>query len=177
MASADYQYCPMCATPLVERALYGRTRRTCPACGFVRFHDPKVAVIGLITSGDRVLLIQRGVNPEKGKWALPGGYMDAGEMPEAALRRELCEEIRLEVDHLRFLDVFAIAAATGAVLGIVLAYAASPMGGGWPQPAAEDDVTDARWFGVAELPDELAFDSTRLLLAAWSAQQIENVKE
>ncbi len=174
MAGADYQYCPMCATPLVERALYGRTRRTCPACGFVRFHDPKVAVIALITSGDRVLLIQRGVNPEKGKWALPGGYMDAGEMPEPALRRELREEIRLEVEVLRFLDVFAIAATDGAVLGIVLAYATSPAGGGWPQPAAEDDVADARWFSVADLPADLAFDSTRSLLAAWSVQQIEN---
>ncbi len=172
MNSSEFIFCPLCATALSERVLYGRLRRVCPQCGFVRFRDPKVAVIGLITSGPYVLLVQRGVDPEKGKWALPGGYMDAGEMPEAALRRELLEEIGFHVRELRLLDIFPIAANTGPPAGIVLAYAASPAGENRPQPTSADDVVDARWFTAENLPLDLAFASTRTLLALWSSGQV-----
>jgi ADP-ribose pyrophosphatase YjhB (NUDIX family) len=172
MTGGEFVFCPLCATSLVERVLYGKPRRVCPQCGFVRFRDPKVAVIALVTSGPYVLLVQRGVEPEKGKWSLPGGYMDAGEMPEAALQRELLEEVGFYVGALRFLDIFPIAASAGPPAGIVLAYAASPVGETRPQPVSADDVSDARWFSVENLPDDLAFASTRSLLGAWSKGQM-----
>jgi len=57
-------------------------RSVCPSCGFVHFTDPKVAVIALVTHADKILLARRAVDPAKGKWALPGGYMDAGRSEE-----------------------------------------------------------------------------------------------
>src|SRR5690606_33499003 len=98
-------YCQVCAAPMVDRMAYGKLRRVCPACGFVHFDDPKVAVVLFIEQDDRVLLVRRGINPERGKWALPAGYVDAGEDPREAAVREAREETSLEVRITRLLDV------------------------------------------------------------------------
>lgn len=153
-----------------------RARPVCPACGFIQFHDPKVAVIGLVTCGEHVLLTQRAVNPEMGKWSLPGGYMDAGEIPTAALQRELMEEIGLPVVVNALIEILPMlvneAGADGGQVnrGIVLAYGASPRSGK-PEPLqARDDVQDARWFTATSIPTNLAFESTHKLIALWRSQ-------
>jgi ADP-ribose pyrophosphatase YjhB (NUDIX family) len=167
MNRLNYQYCPFCAISLVERDLFHQQRLTCPACGFIHFRDPKVAVICFVTGKNRVLLIRRGVDPAKGKWALPGGYMDAGEMPEDALRRELMEEVGLQVQVQRLLDIFPLTGPGMINNGIVLAYHALLMVGDLPPLICSDDVSDAGWFTAENLPHELAFESTHTLLARW----------
>ena len=87
-----YHYCPQCGAPLADAFLFGRTRRHCCYCGFTYFQDPKVAVAGLISDGARVLLVRRAAPPRIGFWALPAGYMDADELPEEAVVREIAEE-------------------------------------------------------------------------------------
>ena len=170
MAGPTFVFCPLCGLPLVQAMRHGALRPTCTACGYVHFHDPKVAVVALVVNGASVLLIRRGVPPGKGLWALPGGFMDADELPEAALQRELREEAGITVPVGALLAVHPLRVGD-AVRGIVLAYGASVAP---PQAAsvflvAGDDVTDARWFHCDALPAELAFDSTRSLLAAWAA--------
>ncbi len=141
-------------------------RPVCAACGFVQFHDPKVAVIALILHEGRVLLVQRAVDPAKGKWSLPGGYMDAGEMPLNALQRELNEEIGLSVDIGCLLEIFPMVNDSGERIGIVLAFEAGPAGSA-AIPYVADDVQAAGWYRPEELPTEIAFDSTRSLLQCW----------
>jgi ADP-ribose pyrophosphatase YjhB (NUDIX family) len=114
MTQRAFIYCPYCGTRLVERHAFDRVRPVCTQCGFVHFLDPKVAVIALIVWDGHVLLARRGVDPEKGKWALPGGYMDAGELPEAALRRELEEEVGIQVAQLQLLDVYPMVSSDAA---------------------------------------------------------------
>ena len=171
MSPVDYRYCPHCGAELKPVQVLHQQRPGCVACGFVHFRDPKVAVVGLVTQGDRVLLIRRGVDPGKGRWALPGGYMDAGEMPVEALQRELNEEVGLAVTVQQLLDIYPMAGAQGPSRGIVLAYAAvpaaSPLDPELQPLTCRDDVTDAAWFTGEELPTDLAFDSTHALLAAW----------
>lgn len=173
MTSAVYTYCPRCATILENRKMSDRWRPTCPACGFVQFHDPKVAVIALITCGAHVLLTQRAVNPEMGKWTLPGGFMDAGEMPEPALQRELMEEIGLQVVVQEFIEILPMlvdnktSVANKTNRGIVLAYRATPRSGNLEKLYAKDDVQDAQWFTQQTLPTNLAFESTHKLLDMW----------
>lgn len=187
MIDPTYRFCPCCATPLEAREIYGLVRPSCPACDFIYFRDPKVAVIGLVTSGPQVLLVQRAINPEKGKWALPGGYMDAGEMPQDALRRELMEEVNLPIRVTDLLTIFpmitnrAVAVpeknttaedsmATARITdspGIVLAFRAEVADPSVTALCCDDDVSAAGWFGRDELPTELAFSSTRHLLAEW----------
>ena len=176
MAGPVYTYCPRCATALEMQMMSDRARPTCPACGFIQFHDPKVAVIGLVTCGEHVLLTKRAVNPEIGKWSLPGGFMDAGEMPTAALQRELMEEIGLPVVVNELIEVLPMLVADAAApdgqvnRGIVLAYAATPRSSTREQLQAHDDVQDVCWFTAETLPSELAFESTQKLIALWREQ-------
>ena len=164
MANSQYLFCPLCGAKLEDQARYGAVRRACPACGFVHFLDPKVAVIGLVHHQGRVLLAKRAVDPAKGKWALPGGFMDAGEMPEAALGRELMEEVGMAVRVERLLQIFPMTGHGPVSRGIVLAYLARPALDPPPVLHAQDDIDDVGWFGLTDLPGELAFESTRTLL-------------
>jgi 8-oxo-dGTP diphosphatase len=167
MSPRPYQFCPYCATPLVQRTIYGQVRPVCPTCNFVQYFDPKVAVIGLVTHDTRVLLIQRAVEPAKGKWALPGGYMDAGEVPSEALQRELLEEVDLAVQVESLIEIFPMVVNAGPSNGIVLAFHAVPALGANLMLRCQDDACDARGFSVDELPEDLAFESTPALLARW----------
>lgn len=169
MSQHFYQFCPRCAHALEDRPFEGKVRRTCLACGFIYFPDPKVAVVALIETNARVLLIRRAVNPGRGLWALPGGYMDAGELPEAALRREVSEEVGIDITVGELLEIFPMVNGGGRSLGFVLAFQARPLD---PiiTPVACDDADAAAWFSAKEVPAALAFDSTQRLLACWQAR-------
>ncbi len=172
MRQVAYKYCPLCATPLAERTIYRQQRLVCPNCHFVHFADPKVAVIALVTHEDKVLVVRRAIDPAKGKWALPGGYMDAGEMPEAALQRELHEELSLDVRIVQLLDIFPMVVTPGRTQGIVLAYHATPADAQRTGFTCDDDVCEAGWFLADQLPTELAFDSTYTLLDRWRTAKL-----
>ena len=117
--------------------------------------DPKVGVGALVVDGDgRVLLVRRGVAPGKGLWALPAGFVDAGEDPREAAAREVAEETGLQVRCRQVLDVYP-GSPGGA--SFFLAFRAELLSG---VLAAADDATDARFFALDALP-ELAFASTR----------------
>jgi ADP-ribose pyrophosphatase YjhB (NUDIX family) len=162
----NYRYCPYCAADLVEVFRFDQVRPVCPACGFVQFQDPKVAVIALVIHEARVLLVRRGVEPAKGRWALPGGYMDADEMPAVALQREIAEEVGLTIQVDELITIYPMTNGEGQSIGIVLAYAASPRGASTITHVG-DDVAEAGWFGPTEIPDALAFESTTTLIGAW----------
>jgi ADP-ribose pyrophosphatase YjhB (NUDIX family) len=146
---------------------FGRMRRVCRYCGFIHFAEPKVAVAALVSDGPRVLLVRRAAVPRIGYWALPAGYMDADELPEEAVAREIAEETGIAI---RVLGLHAIAPLAGWAerRGILVLYRAEPAGG---ELVAADDVTEVRWFERTQIPwDELAFESTAEFLRLWSEQ-------
>jgi ADP-ribose pyrophosphatase YjhB (NUDIX family) len=167
--NGEFNFCPYCGTRLERMEVFSQIRPACRQCGFVQFRDPKVAVIAFVTHKDKVLLVRRAVEPSKGKWALPGGYMDAGEMPEEALSRELDEEVGLGVNITRLLEIFPMESPGQPNNGIVLAYEAEPETDDLITLQSKDDVSAAGWFGQDELPVEVAFESTETLLSAWKA--------
>jgi len=153
-----------CGTALVRQITDGTHERpVCPSCGRVVYCDPKVAVCAFVTEGRRVLLIQRGIDPQKGLWALPAGYMECDEEPMQGAAREALEETGLIVEVGRLLDVFPRRGPGGA--DITIAYEARIVGG---TLQAGDDAVDVRWFDADEIP-ELAFQSTQTLVARWRA--------
>lgn len=171
-----FRFCPYCASPVVEEVRFNALRPVCSACGFVQFPDPKVAVIALVLHQSRVLLIQRAVDPAKGKWSLPGGYMDAGEMPREALKRELREEVGLRANIGELIEIFPMVSDEGERIGIVLAFLGEPSAS--PEiPFVADDAQDAGWFSADQIPAELAFESTESLLKNWIASSIPSPGE
>src|SRR5688500_12320666 len=114
------KFCPTCGHPLVDAQRFGRSRRVCDSCGFIHFRDPKVAAIVTITDGERILLVKRGNDHDKSKWAMPGGYIDYGEDPREAAIREVREETGLEVCITTLIDVIGGDANIGSASIIIL---------------------------------------------------------
>lgn len=162
---AAINFCQVCGQAMTDRWSHGRMRRVCPSCGFIHFEDPKVAVTALVEHDDRVLLIRRAMNPERGKWALPGGYVDYGEDPREAAQREVREETGLEVEITRLVGVRGGPSPYGGPT-VIIDYAAR-VTGGTAQPL--DDAAEIGWYAAADPLPEIAFDSTRDLLATWQA--------
>ena len=143
------RFCPTCGTPLTSQRHGTQDRPTCPACGFVYFADPKVAVAVVITANGRVLLGRRSNEPGRGRWALPAGYVDRGEALEAAAAREAREELNVAVAINRLIGLYS----TEGDPVILAVYAATIIGG---KPHAGDDLDAVGHFAMDGLP-ELAF--------------------
>ena len=157
-------YCPVCGAPLARRQVYGQERPACTRCDFIHFCDPKVAAITLIEENGRVLLSRRAMNPAKGMWTLPGGFVDCGEDPRKAAARECLEETGLHVEITGLIDLYyGQAHIEGA--DILIVYAGQVTGG---TLSADDDVDAVGYFAGDELP-ELAFPSTTGILERWKA--------
>jgi ADP-ribose pyrophosphatase YjhB (NUDIX family) len=76
-----------------------RPRRVCDTCGFVDYVNPKIVVGAVVTDGDeRILLCRRAIQPRRGYWTLPAGYMEEGESVAAAAAREAREEALAELE-------------------------------------------------------------------------------
>lgn len=84
-------YCPQCGERQFQNT--SANRYLCASCNFEFFRNVASAVGVMIMCEQKVLFIQRGKAPQKGKWALPGGFVDIGETPEQAMVRECFEEV------------------------------------------------------------------------------------
>ena len=158
-----WKFCPRCRSSLAPR----ETGLGCGECGFVAYPNPALAACALVERDGRLLLVRRAREPELGKWDVPGGFVDEGEVPEDAVRRELREETGLAVEVGELFGVWTdwYGDAPDAAYNVALVWRAAAAGD--PEPA--DDVSEARWFGPDDLPaaDELAFTSVALIVDAW----------
>ncbi|MCY3864438.1 MAG: NUDIX hydrolase [Chloroflexi bacterium] len=160
-------FCAICGGPLQNRNAAGRIRPYCPRCDLPVYFDPKVAVVVFIEADDRVLLIQRAVDPGKGKWALPAGFVDYDEAPEAAARRETLEETHLQVRIDKLLAVFP--KRDHGLADIIIAYSAKVLDG---EALAGDDAAAVGWFARGNLPP-LVFYPSITLTRLWIKGELE----
>jgi ADP-ribose pyrophosphatase YjhB (NUDIX family) len=163
-----WKYCPRCRARLRR----GRGRLDCDACGVVAYGNSAPTASALVVdAAGRVLLGRRAVEPYRGLWDVPGGFLEEGEDPLDGLRRELREETGLEIEPHEFLgawvDTYGDGAGSQYTLNLFWT-AHAPAG----EPRAADDVAELAWFGPDELPnaDELAFTKIADVLAAWRRQ-------
>ncbi|KJS30640.1 MAG: hypothetical protein VR64_15640 [Desulfatitalea sp. BRH_c12] len=87
-------FCSHCGAPVGRQIPPGdnRLRYVCPTCGFVHYENPKIVVGCVPQWEDRILMCRRNIEPRKGKWTLPAGYLENGETVADGARRETWEE-------------------------------------------------------------------------------------
>ncbi len=160
---AAFSFCPRCGAPLARNRAAPHAPQTCAACGTTHYHNSKPCAGAVILRDGRVLLGQRAVEPHRGDWDIPGGFLEPGEHPRAGARREVKEETGLEValDAEPFailIDYYGHGDEGDYTLNI---YYLGHVIDGEPRPA--DDVAALSWFSLEALPPNLAFSHCREL--------------
>lgn len=163
MENRHHAFCARCGGPLEVQwvEVEGRERLVCRSCGFILYLNPKV-VAGVIPVHDgRVLLLRRKIEPARGKWTFPAGYVELGESVEEAAVRETREEVALEIDELSLLNVYSY---RGSPV-VTVVYLSRIVGG---EPRAGEEAEEVAFFPTGALPwEDLAFRSTREALQDW----------
>jgi len=122
----NHNYCNTCGTKLIIEQSGDTATHYCATCERPIYQDPKVATCTLITNEkNAVLLTKRALEPGVGKWALPGGYVNRGEVVEEAARREVFEETGLLCEITQLLGVFSVENSSP----ILIVYRAQVVGG------------------------------------------------
>ena len=85
-----------------------KERRVCQRCEFIDYQNPKIVAGSVVTKGEQILLCKRDIEPRKGFWTLPAGFMELGETVEDAARREAQEEALADIEIDRMLAVYSI---------------------------------------------------------------------
>jgi len=141
-----HNYCSTCGTKLILKEEPESRSSYCPACEKPIYKDPKVATCTLVTNADNaILLAKRALEPGLGKWALPGGYVNLGEVVETAARREILEETGILCEITKLLGVFS-AENTSPILIVYRAHTT----GGTLTPSAE--TPEVGFFQSNDLP-------------------------
>ncbi len=132
-----------------------------------------VVVFGYNGPSDSILLVQRKNDPYKGQWALPGGFVEKDEDLPVAAQRELEEETGLKVGHVEQLGTFGKPGRDPRGRMVSVAYVAH-VDVNNAKIEADDDASDARWFGLNNLP-QLAFDHKDIIELALKTRNSQPV--
>jgi len=120
----------------------------------MRYKSPKLTTDGAILKDNKILLIKRKNEPFKGKWALPGGFIEYGERVEDAVVREVFEETGIKTTIKDLIGIYSDPKRDPRGHVITVVYLLNMKGG---VLKAEDDAADAKFYNINDLP-ELAYD-------------------
>lgn len=153
------KYCPICGLKLGHKQIEDKNRLFCSACGWVNYENPLPSSAAFVRNASKeVLLVKRGVEPGKGEWALPSGFVEVDETPARACVRELKEETGLGGRIRRLLGVYSQKSAMYKNV-IIIAYLVEAYG---PLIPGSDSV-NAGYFSPDKLPP-IAFPSHREII-------------
>ena len=154
------KYCSNCASPLEYRVpeYDDRERHCCPSCGHIHYINPKVIVGCLPIWEDKILMCKRGIEPRKGYWTLPGGFMEVDETTEQGALRETWEEARVQADIVKLHGIYNIP----HINQVYFFYLANMLS---PDFETTFESTEIKLYDKTEIPwDQLAFKVVELAL-------------
>ena len=152
----DFQFCPVCGGRLESSKLKETEpeRLVCSNCQFIFYLDPKLVASSVVELDGEIVLLRRSIQPQKGKWVVPGGYVDRGEAVEAAALRETEEECGIRTRIKNLLGVYSYPGRAVVVAVYVAEYVTGDL-------TAGDEALEVKRFRLEEIPwDDLAFPST-----------------
>ncbi len=153
-------YCPECGNHLEVKKENNREQLFCSACDKFVYQNPVPVVAGLIQNQKKeILLIKRGIEPCRGSWALPSGFMELDETPQQCVLREIKEETNLDCKIVHLLGVYQQKGWRYKSI-IVIAYILEPIGG---KPEACDDADELQYIPYKSLP-QIPFKSHRKII-------------
>ncbi|WDP90270.1 MAG: NUDIX hydrolase [Desulfobacter sp.] len=147
-------YCSQCGGPMTQRIPEDddHIRDVCSRCGHVHYENPKLVVGTIPVSGEKILMCRRNIEPRKGKWTLPAGYLENGESVQDGAVRETLEETRARVALLGPYRMFNILFVDQIYMMFRAELLSNDFG---PTP----ESTEVRLFSEDEIPwDEIAFE-------------------
>lgn len=165
---SQHIYCPQCGCLLSTKFDGGRHRVACltDGCGFMHFGDASIGCGGVVIRDDKVQLVQRGINPGRGNWQIPGGYVEMDEEIHLAVEREVLEETGITAkvtDSLGFRHTAGNPERPFSNLYVV--FRLDPVDG---EPLADGDETlDAGYFTLDEMIEKTGIQS----LSLWAVRQ------
>lgn len=144
-------------------------RDICDHCGFIHYVNPKIVVGSVVTHGGKFLLCRRAIEPRRGFWTLPAGFMEQGETTDEGARREAREEANAEIVLRDILAIYNIP----RIAQVQIMYRAELER---PEFSAGEETLEAALFEWEEIPwDELAFPSVYWALTHFRAAMDKEV--
>lgn len=133
-------------------------RSVCEHCGFVNYQNPKIVTGSVVRHHGKILMCRRAIEPRRGYWTIPAGYMEMNETPEDGARREAREEARADLELASLLAVYTVARLSQ----VQLIYRATLKQDFF---AAGEESLEVALFGFDEIPwEEIAFPTVHWAL-------------
>jgi ADP-ribose pyrophosphatase YjhB (NUDIX family) len=171
--AASLNFCSRCGGPLNFGFVDGenRERLACSNCGFVAYVNPRLVVSTIpVTDDGRVVLLRRGIEPGKGWWAQPGGFLEVDETVTEAAVRETFEETGLVVKPGEIIGLYTRLEA--AV--VVLAFEAQVVSGEF---RTNPEALEIEAFAPEDIPwPNIAFSTTKWALRDWVARRRSDLR-
>ena len=149
-----YKYCPYDGELLGRGGTQFDGLPACPKCNFVDYQNARACVVILFNKGKMILLARRGVEPAKGQWDIPGGFVNPNESAEEAVVREALEETNLRVGIKEYLGSIPDVYGFRKTPTLNLCYLVEIIEG---ELRANSDVAALEWFLIDKIPEQMAF--------------------
>lgn len=157
------KYCPSCGKESLQWD--DEKKWSCPNCNFTLYNNVAGAVAVVIRCGDEVYLTRRNRDPKKGKLDLAGGFVDPKESAEETCKRELFEELQLDIDisNLKYLtslpNVYEYKEIDYNTIDLFYEYNVSEK---FEVNLELSEISEAQWISLSELDlDDIAFESQK----------------
>ena len=147
-------YCSTCNTKNNFSTIEGELRYHCPNCKTIHYQNPKPTATLICIKKNEILLVKRAFPPAKGEWSLPGGFIELGETPEDAAKRELKEETNLNGEVVKLLGHCS---HFNSIFGDILLIGMEVEIKNWDNLIPGDDADEAGFFNIKNCP-KLAFE-------------------
>lgn len=159
-----FTYCPKCRGALKQK---DTSTFICSECNSVIYPKAAPTATALIIKGNKILLGKRNIEPSKDKWDVPGGFCNYGEDPKDTVKREALEETGLKVEPAEIIGIYMDVYGEEKEPTLNIGYITEVVGG---EERAGDDLEELQWFDINNIPDDLAFDNGKWMIADWKTK-------